>query len=444
MLLVLGLCAGSWVQGQKPMTLQACLAHAEQHNLSLQQVKLQVAQTRVAVIQSWVALMPSLNGSASQSTNFGLRFDPTSGILQDQKFESFSTGISSNFVIFNGLSNYNSIAQNQKSYEAEKAGYAQAIDDLHLNVTDLFMQVMFAEERVKIAAKQFDLLKAQTSRMQMLWEAGNVVKGEFLTLKAQTATQEVQFITAQNALKMAKLALAQALMLEPETLVLSYPPLDSLENVMTAPLPDPKKVMASAVTMRPGLIAAQLRRDAARFGLRSARGNYVPTIGLNASASTIYSGLRKQNPFDPASPPIPFNQQMKENFGQQVSFSLSVPLLNGWSTRAAVQQAKIGLARAELSILEQENQLRNTIERAHADALAAYQTWQANQINLQALEEARQYAEDRFSVQAINALQFNDAVTRYFQAQTELLIAHYDFIFKSLVLQFYQGNRFKF
>ncbi len=426
------------------MTLQACLAHAEQHNLSLQQVKLQVAQSRVAVIQSWVALMPSLNGSASQSTNFGLRFDPTSGILQDQKFESFSTGISSNFVIFNGLSNYNSIAQNQKSYEAEKAGYAQAIDDLHLNVTDLFMQVMFAEERLKITAKQFDLLKAQTSRMQMLWEAGNVVKGEFLTLKSQTATQEVQFIAAQNALKMAKLALAQALMLEPETLVLSYPPLDSLENVMTGPLPDPKKVMASAVTMRPGLIAAQLRRDAARFGLRSARGNYVPTIGLNASASTIYSGLRKQNPFDPSSPPIPFNQQMKENFGQQVSFSLSVPLLNGWSTRAAVQQAKIGLARAELSILEQENQLRNTIERAHADALAAYQTWQANQINLQALEEARQYAEDRFSVQAINALQFNDAVTRYFQAQTELLIAHYDFIFKSLVLQFYQGNRFKF
>lgn len=432
------------VNAQKAWTLSDCIAHAEANNISLQQVKLQVDQARYGYIQSWAALLPTINLNASQSFNFGLKFDLTSGILQNQKFESFSTGASSNFVIFNGLSNYYNISQNKASWEAEKLGFRQAVDDLFLNITDLFMQVMFAEDRMKIAEKQLEQLRAQEQRTQILYEAGSLVKGEYLSIRAQAASQDVQYITAQNAYNMARLALAQALMVNPETLVLSYPNLESMDVPDPAALPRPAALVAEVLPQRPGVQAAEFRKKASLYGLKAARGNYYPTIGLNASASSIYSGLRKQNPLDPNSLPIPFDQQLKENFGQQFSFTLSMPILNGLSTRTSVQNAKIGLARAELNVLEQEMQLRNTIERAYADAMAAYKTWQASLVNLEALDEARQYAEDKFSVQAINALQYNDALTKFYQARTEMLIAKYDYFFKSLILEFYRGNRYTF
>jgi hypothetical protein len=41
-------------------------------------------------------------------------------------------------------------------------------------------------------------------------------------------------------------------------------------------------------------------------------------------------------------------------------------------------------------------------------------------------------------------VEFNDAANKYFNAKTELLLAEYDYILKTKVLDFYQGKKLEF
>jgi outer membrane protein len=432
------------LSGQTTWSLKACLEHAEKNSIPVRQIQLQVMQSRAGLTQSWAALAPTLSINSSHSTNFGLRFDPTSGVLQDDKFQSFSSGVNSNFVVFNGLSNYKAIAQSRASYKGDIESLEQALDDLYLNVTDLFMQVMFAEERLGIAEKQVELIEAEENRTRILFEAGALVKGDYLTIKAQAANQEVQRVAAENAVRFAKLALAQALMLPDGDITIEHPSLDNIPITSWSSLPGVEVIYQKALGERPVIRAAEWRVQASQFGLGAARGSYYPSIGLNMGISTIFSELRKSNPFDPNSPPIPFWDQMRQNRGQQFSFALNVPIFNGLSTRTSVQQARIAVENAELALLEQRQRLRNQIQQAANDAFASLKTLEANQKNLEALEEAFGYASDRFAAQAINAFQYNDAAGRLFAARAETLIARYDYVFKTLVLEFYLGRKFSF
>lgn len=94
----------------------------------------------------------------------------------------------------------------------------------------------------------------------------------------------------------------------------------------------------------------------------------------------------------------------------------------------------------ELDLQQEKQNLRNTIQKAYADAQAAFLTFQANNANLAALEEAFNYATEKLEAGAINAVEFQDASTRFYNAKTELLIARFDYIFKTKVLDFYNGK----
>jgi outer membrane protein len=154
--------------------------------------------------------------------------------------------------------------------------------------------------------------------------------------------------------------------------------------------------------------------------------------------------LLKQNPFDPNSPIVPFFDQLERNNAQQFSFGMNIPLFNGLQIRTAVKQSKIAYKNAELDLMNEKFLLKNTIQKSYADAKAAFKTYQANQQGLASFKENFEYAKQRFEANLINSVDYNDAATRYFNARTESLIALYDYIFKSKVLDFYKGKKLEF
>lgn len=423
-----------------PWNLQQCLDYARENNLSVEKIQLSVESARWSHIQSIAALFPTLNGSISHSMNFGLRFDQTSGLLQDQRFQNSFVGLSSQFIIFNGLSNYNAIGQASYAYKASQTDFQKALDDLSLNIVDLYMQVLFAQERLVVLEQQRDLLQNQADRAKILVEAGSTTLGDQLSIEAQLAQQQVQVITGKNTVISTKLALIQALNLTVTDIELVMPdlsaiPIDSLtqeENAIS--------IYNTSLGIRPAIKSATYRYQAAKKGLAVSRGAYYPTLSMNISVGSSFSELRKENPLDPFSPTIPFFDQMRQNNSQQLTFGLNVPIFNGLQTRTQVQQAKVQMLSSELDMEIEKQNLRNTIQKAFADAQAAYLTFQANSKNLESLETSFNFATEKFNVGALSAIEYNDAATRYYNAQTELLIARYDYIFKTKVLDFYKGN----
>ena len=61
---------------QQSWSLQDCLKHAAEHNLTIKQAALNTNLSKNALTQSKLAVLPSLNSNASHSFNFGRSVDP--------------------------------------------------------------------------------------------------------------------------------------------------------------------------------------------------------------------------------------------------------------------------------------------------------------------------------------------------------------------------------
>jgi outer membrane protein len=60
------------------------------------------------------------------------------------------------------------------------------------------------------------------------------------------------------------------------------------------------------------------------------------------------------------------------------------------------------------------------------------------------MDESFTYAQQRFDVGMLNAIEYNTTKARLAKAQSDLLQAKYDFIFKVKVLDYYQGKPLAF
>ncbi len=66
-----------------------------------------------------------------------------------------------------------------------------------------------------------------------------------------------------------------------------------------------------------------------------------------------------------------FSSQLQDNLGKSLQFTLQIPILNGLQARTNVQRAKINEQLAEVRAEQARLVLRQTIQQAYADALAA-------------------------------------------------------------------------
>jgi outer membrane protein len=58
---------------------------------------------------------------------------------------------------------------------------------------------------------------------------------------------------------------------------------------------------------------------------------------------------------------------------------------------------------------------------------------------VQALDESNRMNKQRFDLGAINYVEYQISENNFFSAQSDLLRAKYDFIFRKKILDFYQG-----
>jgi len=87
--------------------------------------------------------------------------------------------------------------------------------------------------------------------------------------------------------------------------------------------------------------------------------------------------------------------------------------------------------------------LRKDIELAYTNALAAYKRYIANQKAVVSSTEAFRYTEEKFNVGMINSVEYNQTKSNLTTAQSDLLQAKYEYIFRTKILDFYNGQPIK-
>jgi outer membrane protein len=449
---------------QQKWTLQQCIEQGIKYNLSILQADVNQQIAKVNYDQSEAAILPSLNAGASHTYNIGRTIDRYTNTFANTNVLSQNFYMGTQVTLWSGLSQFNLIKQNQFNYLAGKENLEQRKNDLALNIATVFLQVIYNQELIKVAESQKEISKLQYDRIKKLVEAGSLAKSNELDINAQLANDEYNLISAKNTYGMSILSLKQ--LINQDTLTnfdIEKP--DFAEPTGSFASLAAWDIYQTALKNQHGIKSAEFNLLANEKSLAAAKGRVSPTLVLNGSIGTGYSGLAKRvtgytktglynvyatntglaivDPTEIAVPVLeetPFKNQFKDNVNKSFGFSLNVPLFNGLTTYSSIKTAQLQQVNSKYNYELSKQQLFKTIAQAFADAQASLNKYQAAVIAKDAAELSFNFNKQKFEAGALGLVDFNLAKNRLLKAQSDVLNAKFDFIFKLKVLDFYQGK----
>lgn len=430
--------AGHAQEASQPWSLEACIRYAIEHNIDLKQKQQQEEAKKVELNTSKLSWLPAVNANMGQNFQFG-RGTTKSGLIVDQNIANSSLNINLDMPIFDGLKIPNEIAARKLDLLASVENLNKAKEDLAINVTSYYLQVLYNKELLKIAKLQVTLSGEQVARTEALVKVGKVPLSQLYDIKAQLANDEVTLTEAQNNVSLALLDLAQSLELERSDASFDIAPPetgDVVESNMSSILP-PDHIYDHAVTFKPQVKEQGYLLESQKKMLRVAQAGYYPKLSLGASYSNGYYHASSDGE---VSDNLSFGDQLRQNGQKVVGFSLSIPLFNRMQVRNSVRSARISIRNQELMMENTKKTLYKEIQQAYYNATAAQEKYTASGKSVTATQEAFTYAEERYNAGKSTAFEFNEAKTKYAQSLAEQAQAKYNFIFRTKILDFYNGT----
>ena len=421
-------------RAQEKWTLQKCIDYALKNNIQIKQQVLNSEYYKNQLGQAKFNRLPNLNSGFQNNMSYGRTIGPDNTYL-DINSNSTSGSLNSNVTLWNGFTLTNSIKMADMNLHASLEDMQKAKDDIMLNIAASYLEILFAEEMLIVSEDLLKITQLQIDRTGKLVDAGSLAKGSLLEIEAQFAREELGVVNAQNRVQLAYLNLYQFLELpSTESFKIEKPLLPEIGANMT--MLNTMDVFRNAVELKPAVKGAEFRLESARQQLQIAKGNMMPSLSFGGNYYNFYNNKYTNR----IGEKIVFSDQLKSNERYGFGFSLNIPVFNRYMARTGVNNAQIQLENSELQLQNTKNLLRKDIEQAYTNALAAFKRYVANQKTVVSSKEAFRYTEEKFNVGMINSVEYNQTKNNLTKAQSDLLQAKYEYIFRTKILDFYNGQ----
>ncbi|MCD7923247.1 MAG: TolC family protein [Bacteroides sp.] len=415
------------VQAQdKKWNLKECIDYAVKHNVEVKQGENQIKKLKVERSTLKNSFLPDLNAGASQKFAFGRSLNQEN-TYEDSNIQNTSFSLVTEIPLFRGFKTSASISQNKFDLLAAEANKELIENNLSLNVTGCYFQILLNKEIYRIAQEQIRLTKEQEDRTQLLIENGKAPQSQLYDVKAQLADDELSATEARNSLRLSFLELVQLMELQGS----DYFDVDSLdEDVIEMEVLNPGNIYASALNCMPQIKQAYYSLQSSFKSVKVAKSGYYPTLSMGAGINTGYyysGGAVNQS----------FNQQFKNNMQKSIYFTLSIPLFDRFSTRNQVRTARIEEDNARLSLENEKKSLYKDIEKAYMDAIAAFEKYESTTKAVTANREAHRYALGKYAAGKSAVYEYNEIKMKLADALSQQSQAKYTYLLKKRILAFY-------
>ena len=449
------------------MSLEQCVRFALDNNIQAKQANLQVRGTGLTLWGARAAQYPNANGQVSQSVNLGRSVDPTTNSFAQATIWSNNWQLTGGATLYAGGTLRNSIKQAGVDVAAAQADEANTKNNIALSVSQAYLQVLLAEENLKVTRERLAQTRRQLAQVQKFIDAGSVPASNRLDTEAQEARDEQSIVAAQNNIDLSYLNLKVAMSYDlAKDIAIEHPDIKVTAGDDTY---FAQQIYAASVKTYPAVAAAELRQKSAAIAVDIARGKLYPTLSTFASLSTNYSSASQRIAgYEPSITHLgtvnvggtlypldlntqraiternPYTNQLSDNFSQAVGVRLSVPIYNNSQTHIGIERASINAQNADLTADNTRRQLNADVQRAVADVRNAGRTLRAAEKTFTAQKAAFGNTEKRFNVGAGNSFELSVARSNLDTAEQNVIVARYDYLFKQKVLDFYQGIPIKF
>lgn len=435
---ILAAASGLYAQeASKQWSLQDCINYALEKNIKLQQDKIALEESDVDVKTAKASLFPSLSFNTGHNVinrPYQQNSSTVSGteiISSDNKTTyNGNYSLSAQWTLWNGGKRLNNIKQQKTARDIASLSVSETENMLQEEITKLFVQILYADESVKINKSTLETSEANFKRGEELFKEGSISKADLAQLESQVGNDKYQLVTSESTLRNYKLQLKQLLELDgTDEMTLALPTLSD-EQVMKV-LPSQADVYQTALTTRPEIQSGQLSIDNAKLGIKTAKAGYMPTISLSASSSSTTNSASTNN----------WAQQMKYGWNNMIGVSLSIPIFDNRQNKSNVQKAKLQYSNSQLNLATKQKELYSTVETLWLDALNAQQQYAAADTKLKSSQTSYDMVSEQFTLGMKNTIELLTEKNNLQSAQQQRLQAKYMAVLDRALLDFYAGNK---
>lgn len=452
--------------------LRRCVEYAMANNISVRQADIQARASEIVLKQSKYSRYPSLNYSLNHGFSFGRSLNRNTNVFQDANIMFQNQSLQTGVTIFNWNSINNSIEANDYAHEADKANVDKAKNDIGLNVARQYLITLLSLEQARVNEVQLKQSQLQYQNTQKLVEAGSVPPINGVELEAQVARDSATLIQSQAQFEINKLTLKGLLYLPADQpFEVAAPPVSLIpvDNILEL---TPASVYQQALSAQPQIRGNKLRLQAAEKAYLATKGRMMPTVSMfgglqtnfnNTFTQNYINGTTEQNTGYYVKTPTPqpvyglvpvvaqrqldmntiwngYGNQLKNQLGKSLGFSIQVPLFNNWQSRAQVQRSKLDIESSKLAITRDTLQLKQDVYNAYQQALGSFQIFLARDKQVNVSERSFQLANRRYELGVMQTIEWLTIQNNLTRAKIDKLVAQYDYVFKMKVLEFYKGQ----
>ena len=405
----------------KVWTLEECIDYALEHNIEIKRQELGVDDSKTGLSESRWDYAPSLSAGASYSISSGRVLDQTTyEFIENNVVGSSSASVSGSVQVFSGMRRHYALKKAKASMKALLADLESVRQDIELNVTAAYLQILCDQENLASAREMTSMLESQMERIQTMVDLGRVTEADLLQIRSQYYAALNDVAAAEGQCRLSRMELCQLLEIQDwESFAIEPIEADDYDGMQLFPSTD-----SVSVESRPEYRSAEAGVEVARRNLRIARSSYYPTLLLSAGYGTSYSGARQKAVQNPDGTyryeAYPFFRQYLDNGSSYLSLSLNIPIFSGMSARNSVRRAKNASIDAQYAL----QTVRKQLSREYEHALIEYQTscrqYETAKEQLAYAEEAARMMTEKYNLGKIDFTSWNTVMTELAKAKYNL------------------------
>lgn len=405
------------------MTLDDCLQYAALHAHANRLAKIEVEEASADVRIAASGLMPYMGLSSSGNMSFGRNIDPETNTYDNKKTLYTGFGLQMSLPLFDGLVTVNNLKATKIARLRRVASARIQADEISLQVVKAFYNVSYCRAMVEQMSRQLERDSADLRSTERGLELGTKSGADVAELKAIVATDNYELSNQRSLLAKAWLTLRGAMGME-----LADEELDIVERDLD---------LESSVSRgcHPRVEEASLSVAEGSLALRTAKGAFSPRISLEGGVNTSYYKMVGAGIDAPG-----FGRQWRDNMGQYIGFSVSLPLFTGLGNINKLKRARLDLWAREMRLDQVKYDIERLTREAELDLRGAIDDHTAALRRLEAEETAYAAVHRKYELGSASAIELYTASSRLAAARATLEGKRIQKIISSIILYYYKGN----
>ena len=397
---------------QEILTLPRAIEIGLQNNLSilLQKNEEAVARNNNTIGNAGFLPVIGLTGTQNNTlyTTHQEQFSGTTRDVYNAYGNSLNAGVQLSWTLFDGLNMFVSKQMLGRLQDLGEIGTRIVFEDIVETTILSYYGIVQLGKLVQVARDAVDL---SMQRKRIALAKLSLGSGSQLMLLQSTVdlnADSTSLIKQMNSLANLKADLNRLLAREVAT------PFSIRDTIILNTTFTYDSLLQKALTQNSSLISARLDKEIARLGVKQARSNLYPTLGLNAGynygMANSAAGFAK------------FNQSYGPSFG----FNLSYNIFNGFNVLREIENAKTYLNSGELEVRDNEQELQLSIFKLYNDYLSNLEIVRMQLTNVDVAKENVNVAFEKYKLGSINDVELREIQQKLIDAEYQLILSTFE------------------